>query len=121
MADTNTTPDKELDALYESVLNCEPAIPPEEVEPLANLVMNQERVGRQWRLTALIAGKDGAFFSDIANNAAAAQAFAHCVDALHDFSSLLRTMADLSDCAAARISTAGCNHEDFIKWMAEEA
>lgn len=121
VADVNNGDQIDLEALYQQVLCCDPAIPPEEVEPLADLVMKQERVGRQWRLTALIAGKDGAFFKDIADNTETARAFAPCVGALHEFSGLLRMMADLADCAAARISTAGCNHENFLEWMAEEA
>ena len=124
MATTNinqnaTNEDDESEALYKGVLNCESAIPPEELELLANMVRDNEMVGRPWRLTALIASKDGAFFKELSESEEHAKALAPAIDALREFSDRLQRMAKLADCAAARIMVAGCNHEDFVEWMTE--
>ena len=122
MADADfTRDDKALDELYEQVLHCEPAIAPQDVELLADLVMNQERIGRNWRLTALIAGKGGEFYRELAENADHAQMFAPTTICLRDFARLLRHVADLADSVSARIMVAGCNHEHFNDWMNEPA
>jgi hypothetical protein len=113
--------DHELDALFAQVMTCEPALPQADVEGLANLVMKQERVGRPWRLTAVIAGKDGKFYSDLAADAAKAEAMAPTVEILADFSQTLRAIADLADCSAARIQVALSNHADCDRWMEEGA
>ncbi|AJX82575.1 hypothetical protein [Burkholderia pseudomallei] len=116
-----TRDDKALDELYEQVLHCEPAIAPQDVGPLADLVMNQEQVGRNWRLTAMIAGKGGEFYRELAVNADHAQTFAPVTLCLRDFAKLLRQVADLADSASARIMVAGCNHEHFNDWVNEPA
>lgn len=118
MATSDVTQDEAPSAeeLLESVLTCEPALPPEEMEALADRVRSNEFVGRPWRLTALLASKDGSFFRDVANSQEHAQALAPTVDVLHAFAKSLRGMADLADCAAARVLVAGCNHPDFNKW-----
>lgn len=110
------TDDHELDALYEQVMQCEPAVPPHDMEMLADLVRNNERVGRQWRLTALLASKGGAFFRELSEDSDQAKALAPTVELLRDFAGLLRTMADLADCASSRVMVAGCNHEQFNEW-----
>lgn len=118
----NATNDvEELEAIYKGVLNCESAIPPEELDLLADMVRDNEIVGRPWRLTALIASKDGAFFKELSESEEKAKALAPTVDALRAFSDRLQGMAKLADCAASRIMVAGCNHEDFIEWMKEPA
>lgn len=116
-----TNEDDELEALYKDVLKCEPAIPPEQLDLLANMVRDNESVGRPWRLTALIASKDGAFFTELSESEEKAKALAPTVDALREFSDRLQMMAKLADCAASRIMVAGCNHEDFNEWMKETA
>jgi hypothetical protein len=121
MADANSTGDNELDALYEQVLHCEPAIAPQDVERLADLALNQEQVGRNWRLTALIAGKGGEFYRELAEDAGKAEALAPVTETLRDFARLLRQVADLADSASARIMVAGCNHEQFLDWVKEPA
>lgn len=122
MADGNVThDDNDLDQLYEQVMNCESAITTSELEPLADLVRNQERVGRQWRLTALLASKNGEFFREVAESEEQARALAPIIGHLHDFAELLRGMADLADCASSRLMVAGCNHENFNDWMKEPA
>lgn len=119
-SDVSNDDQVDLEAVYQQVLVCEPAIPPDEVEPLADLVMKKERVGRPWRLTAVVAGEDGEFFKRIATSVETAKAFAPTVNVLRDFAGLLRTMADLAECSAARIATAGCNHEKFLDWMEDD-
>jgi hypothetical protein len=122
MADGNVTNrESELDQLFEQVMTCESAIPPSELEPLADLIRNQERVGRQWRLTALLASKNGEFFREVANDEEQARVLAATIGPLEDFSKLLRAMADLADCASSRLMVAGCNHEDFNDWVKEAA
>ena len=113
---TNPDDHNDLDAIYAGVMNCESAIPVNEMARLADLVMNQERVGRSWRLTALLASKGGEFFRDVAEDAAKAQALAAAVGPLNDFEKLLRMMADLAGCVSARLLVAGCNHEKFNEW-----
>ncbi len=113
--------DKELDALYEQVLHCEPAIAPQDVERLADLVLSNERVGRNWRLTAVIAGKGGEFYRELADDAEKARTLAPVIESLRDFAKLLRQISELADSASARIMVAGCNHEHFPDWMKEPA
>ena len=113
---TENVNDLDLDAIYEGVMTCEPAIPEDEMKPLADLVMNQEMVGRQWRLTALLASRGGEFFRRVAEDEETAIALAPTVGLLSDFAKLLREVADLADCSAHRIAVAGCNHEDFNTW-----
>ena len=109
--------DDDLDTLYEGVMNCEPAIPPADMERVADLVRDNARIGRSWRLTALLASKDGAFYRGVADDAELAQAFAATIGPLQDFAKTLRTVADLADTAHARILVAGCNHEHFNDWV----
>ena len=103
---------------FDQVVTCEPALPPEDVKELADLVMDQERVGQQWRLTAVLASKEGEFFRDLSKDADKAQALAPTIDTLLAFAKLLRSVADLADCAAHRVLVAGCAHEHFNEWVA---
>lgn len=114
---THGDSDADLDLLYERVLTCESAIRLSDLEPLADMVMNQEKVGRQWRLTALLASKDGTFFKEVATDEGKAKALAPTVGLLSDFAALLRGMADLAECASGRLMIVGCNHEKFNEWM----
>lgn len=116
---TNSVESDELDAIYESVMNCEPAIPVNEMERLADLVMNQELVGRSWRLTALLASKDGSFFRGVAEDLQTGKVFASAIGPLQDFEKLLRMMADLAGTAQARLLVSGCAHEQFNAWVKE--
>jgi len=120
MTNVNLT-DQEADAIFEQVLSCKPAISPQDVNPLADLVGSQERVGRQWRLAALLAGKDGSFYRKLSEDAHAAEAMVIAAATLQDFSRLLREMADLAECANTRVMVAGCNHEHFQDWLKEDA
>lgn len=120
-SDAQQTADGELDALYEKVMACEPALAPDQLDRVADMVMDQEATGRPWRLAALLATKDGAFFKDLANDPEKAQALAPTVSMLQDFAERMRGVAELAECAAARVMVAGCNHEKFNAWAAEEA
>lgn len=117
----NHDDDPSIDQIYEQVLNCEFVIPPEDVDRMADMVFSKEKVIRQWRLTALLASKDGAFYRELSENEDQAKTFAPMVEVLNDFARTLRGMADLAECAAMRITVAGCNHEEFNTWMKEEA
>lgn len=109
----------ELDALYEQVMSCESAIPEAQLEPLSELVKSNEYVGRQWRLTAFLASKNGDFFHEVSVNAEQAEALAATIAPLRHFAVLMRQMADLADCASSRLLVAGCNHENFNDWVKE--
>lgn len=109
----------EFEQVYQQVMNCEPEISESELQPLADLVMNNERVVRQWRLTALLASKGGVFFREISQDAEMAKAHAPTVELLEDFASTMRMMAGLADCASSRLLVAGCNHQDFNAWMSK--
>jgi hypothetical protein len=121
MANTNSTDRSaaELDALYESVLHCRPVIREDEAHRLADLVFDKEHIVREWRLTALLASKGGAFYKELSEDSEKAQALAPAVEPLIGFAKLLRDMANFADCVSARVMTAGCNHDRFVDWMAE--
>ena len=76
---------------------------------------------RPWRLAALLATKDGAFFNELANDPEKAKAFAPTASVLRGFAERMRMVAKLAECAAARVLVAGCNHEQFSTWATEEA
>lgn len=112
----NETPE---DRIYASVMTCEPALPPMDMEDLADLVVDMPHIVRPWRLTALLASKGGEFYREVANDAGKARALASSPDILNEFAKTLRYVADLADCAAARLLVAGCNHEQFNEWAAQ--
>lgn len=120
-SDAQQDADGNIDALYEQVLNCEPALAPDQLDKVAGMAMDQEATGRPWRLAALLATKDGAFFKELATDPEQAKALAPTVSALQDFAERMRRIAELAECAAARVMVAGCNHESFNAWAAEEA
>ena len=87
------------------------------MEQWADLVFSKERVIRNWRLAALIASKDGAFFRELADDAGKAESLAPVVGTLNDAAELLRVMARIMDAVSTRIAVAGCNHPGFNEWM----
>jgi hypothetical protein len=109
---------EEADAVFEQVLNCEPALLPADVDKVGAGVFDKEHVIIPWRMTALLAGEGGAFFKGISEDAKKAQVFAEAVGDLQGFAVFLREMADLADCVATRVMVAACAHEDFPKWCA---
>lgn len=111
----------ELEAIYQGVMQCASAIHADDVGKLADIVKNNERMGIPWRLTAIIASKDGEFFRDVSESKKTAKTFAPLIDQLRDFAKMLRMVADLADCASSRLMVAGSNHEKFIEWMKQEA
>lgn len=130
MADTNVNdteqcPDgdegDDLEQIYKGVLSCEAAIRPEDVDTLAALLHSNEKIGRSWRLTAVIASKDGSLFRQVSENQETAKVLASLITPLQDFAATLRMVADLTDCAVARVAVAGCNHEHFNRWIEESA
>ncbi len=124
MAENDATRDADaptVDEIYEQVMTCRPALPPEDLDVVADRVRSDEYVGRPWRLTAVLASKDGAFFHELAEDAGRAKVLAPMMEPLRDFAKALRIMADLADCVAARVMVAGCNHEDFNTWAQEPA
>ena len=123
MAEGDATQDTEptVDELYEQVMTCEPALPTEDLDRAADMVRSNEFIGRPWRLTALLATKDGAFFRELSEREDQAKALAPAIEPLRDFAKTLRTMADLAECVSARVLVAGCNHKDFNKWADEAA
>jgi len=114
---TKTVTDRELDALYDSVMKCEPVIPPNEVDQVANLVFSKERVIRAWRAAALLGSKGGDFYREVAEKEDLARALAEGIAPIQCTAEVLREMAGIMDCVAARLLTAGCNHEHFNDWM----
>lgn len=111
----------ELDALYQQVMTCEPALAPDLLDAVADMVRDLEATVRPWRLAALLATKDGTFFNELANDPEKAEAFAPTVSVLRDFAERMRMVAELAECAAARVLVSGCNHEQFNTWATEEA
>jgi hypothetical protein len=115
-----STEAEELDALYEGVMNCDAVIASGDVDYVADMVFDKERVVRLWRLAAFISSKDGSFYRKIAADAEAAEAMATTIEPLREFAKTLRKVADLADRASARLLVAGAAHEKFIEWMAGE-
>ena len=115
------TDDAELDALYQQVMTCEPALAPDQLDAVADMVRDLGATVRPWRLAALLATKDGAFFNELANDPEKAKAFAPTASVLRGFAERMRMVAKLAECAAARVLVAGCNHEQFSTWATEEA
>ena len=120
-SDEQPTEGAELDALYQQVMTCEPALAPDQLDKVADMVKDQEATGRPWRLAAFLATKDGAFFKELANDPEQAKALAPTVSVLQDFAERMRGIAEMAECAAARVMVAGCNHEQFNTWATEEA
>lgn len=122
MADVilNDGADDVEERIYESVMTCEPALAAQDVSLLADLVGNKPAICRPWRLTALLAGKSGEFYRELATSEPLAQAFAATPDCLRDFAARLREVADLADCVSARVMVAGCNHPRFDEWAAAQ-
>lgn len=120
-SDEQQTEGAELDALYQQVMTCEPALAPDQLDTVADMVKDQEATGRPWRLAALLATKDGTFFNELANDPERAKALAPTVSVLQDFAERMRMVAELAECAAARVMVAGCNHEQFNAWATEQA
>ena len=111
----------ELDAIYEGVMTCQPALLPSLVEEVADAIRDNEQMGVPWRITAVLAGKDGEFFKQVANDAETAKTMATLIDGLTSFSKRLEQMKQFADTVTCRLVVAGCNHEKFNDWMKEAA
>lgn len=66
----------DLDAIYEGVMNCQPALMPSLVDEVADAILDNQQMGMPWRITAVLAGKDGEFFKQVANDAETAKTMA---------------------------------------------
>ena len=111
----------ELDAIYEGVITCQPALLPSLVDEVAAAIKDNEQMGVPWRITAVLAGKDGEFFKQVANDAETAKTMATLMDGLTSFSKRLEQMKKLADTVTCRLLVAGCNHEKFNDWVKEAA
>lgn len=111
----------ELDAIYEGVMTCQPALLPSLVDEVAAAIKDNEQMGVPWRITAVLAGKDGEFFKQVANDAETAKTMATLMDGLTSFSKRLEQMKKLADTVTCRLLVAGCNHEKFNDWVKEAA
>jgi predicted alpha-1,6-mannanase (GH76 family) len=111
----------ELDAIYEGVMTCQPALLPSLVDEVAAAITDNEQMGVPWRITAVLAGKDGEFFNQVANDAETAKTMATIMDGLTSFSKRLEQMKKLADTVTCRLLVAGCNHEKFNDWVKEAA
>ncbi len=118
---TETNEDDDLEAVYQSVMTCQPALLPSMVEKLSNVVKDNEQMGIPWRVTSVMASKDGEFFRKVANDAETAKTMAAMIDGLISFSQRLEMMKGLADTVINRLLVAGCNHEKFNDWMKEAA
>lgn len=111
----------ELDAIYEGVMTCQPALLPSLVDEVAAAIKDNEQMGVPWRITAVLAGKDGEFFKQVASDAETAKTIATLMDGLTSFSKRLELMKQLADTVTCRLLVAGCNHEKFNDWVKEAA
>jgi hypothetical protein len=113
--------DAKLVAIYKGVLACQPALLPSLVEEVADAVLDNQQIGMPWRITAVLAGKDGEFFTQVAEDEEMAKTMAALIDSLTFFSKRLEKMKALADTVRCRLLVAGCNHEDFNDWVEEAA
>lgn len=111
----------ELDKIYEGVMTCQPALLPSLVEEVANAIRDNEQMGIPWRMTAVLAGKDGKFFREVANDVETAKTMATLIDGLTCFSKRLEQMKKFADTVTCRLLVAGCNHRNFNKWQKKAA
>ena len=102
-------------------MTCQPALLPSLVEKVADAIRDNEQMGVPWRITAVLAGKDGEFFKQVANDAETAKTMATLIDGLTSFSKRLEQMKQFADTVTCRLLVAGCNHEKFNDWMKEAA
>jgi len=91
-------------AIYDGVMKCDSAIPECEINLLADIVRDNDRMGIPWRMTAVLAGKRGEFFRDVAENEETAKTLAATIDPLRDFAKMLRKVAKLADCVSPRVT-----------------
>ena len=110
-----------LNVLYQGVLNCQSALLPSLVNEVADSVRDNEQMGIPWRITAVLAGKDGEFFRQVADDAETAKTMATLIDGLRHFSQRLDQMKKFADTVTARLLVAGSNHEKFGEWMKKPA
>lgn len=100
--------DAEANEIFESVFACKPAIPEVDLQEVADLVGNQERVIHAWRLAAFLGTKGGDFFKNMTADEAAT--LAEAVEPLRQFSDLMRSMSEVSKTVATRLSVACIFH-----------
>lgn len=98
----------EADEIFQSVFACKPAIPEADLQEVADLVGNQERVIRAWRLAAFLGTKGGDFFKNMTADEAAT--LAEAVEPLNQFSELMNSMSEVSKTVVARLSVACIFH-----------
>lgn len=98
----------EADEIFQSVFACKPAIPESDLQEVADLVGNQERVIRAWRLAAFLGTKGGDFFKNMTADEAAT--LAEAVEPLNQFSELMNSMSEVSKTVVARLSVACIFH-----------
>ena len=111
----------ELDAIYEGVMTCQPALLPSLVDEVAAAIKDNVQMGVPWRITAVLAGKNGEFFKQVASDAETAKTIATLMDGLTSFSKRLKLIKQLTDTVTCRLLVAGCNHEKFNDWVKEAA
>lgn len=119
-SNTHAAEAEELDQIYRSVMSCEPALAPDQLDRVAKMATDQEVTGIPWRLAAFIASQGGDFYEGLAKDPEKARSLAHAVMPLQNFAERMRGIASLAECAATRLMVAGCSHEDFNKWTTEE-
>ena len=111
--------DAELHAIYEGVMTCQPVLSPSLVEEVADAIRDNDQMGVPWRITAVLASKDGEFFKQVANDVDTAKTMAGLIDGLQGFSKRLEAMKKMADAVTARLQVAGCNHIKFDDWVKE--
>jgi hypothetical protein len=100
--------DEDAERFFETVFACEPAIPPEDMNEVANLVFSKERVIRSWRLAAFLGSKGGDFYKNMSTEQA--EALAAGMGPLQEFSKLAQTMSEMASSMAARATVACIFH-----------
>lgn len=99
---------EDAERFFEAVFTCEPAIQPEDMNKVADMVFSKEHVIRAWRMAAFLGAKGGDFYKNMSSEQAGALAAA--TGPLQEFSKLAQAMSEMASSMAARVSVACCFH-----------
>lgn len=109
--------EEQAQEVYSQILTCEPLMSQAEANRLADMVFNQERFIRYWRLTAISAEKGGDFYREVSEDQERAKGLMiEVVPRLKEFEEIMLEMSELANCVATRIIVAASNHEASTEW-----
>ncbi len=109
---TKRTETEEVDAIFEGVMHCEPAIPERLVDEIEAWAQSQE-FGIARRVGLVVATKAGDWFKTLSEDTDTARTMCETLPALKSQVEALRNLADILSMAETRMAVALCNHMEF--------